>query len=64
MSEREFCTAEREGNILVVTINRPAQMNALHPPANAELAAIFDEFERVKMFTGSSPVVLRSASSE
>ncbi|MFO1237821.1 MAG: enoyl-CoA hydratase-related protein [Alphaproteobacteria bacterium] len=44
MSEREFCTAEREGNILVVTINRPAQMNALHPPANAELAAIFDEF--------------------
>ena len=44
MSEREFCTAEREGNVLVVTINRPAQMNALHPPANAELAAVFDEF--------------------
>ena len=44
MTDREFCSAEREGNVLVVTINRPAQMNSLHPPANAELAAVFDEF--------------------
>ena len=44
MTAREFCTAEREGNVLVVTINRPKQMNALHPMANAELAAVFDEF--------------------
>ncbi len=44
MTAREFCTTEREGNILVVTINRPAQMNALHPPANEELASAFDEF--------------------
>jgi enoyl-CoA hydratase/carnithine racemase len=44
MSAQEFCTAEKQGNLLVVTINRPAQMNALHPPANAELAAAFDDF--------------------
>jgi enoyl-CoA hydratase/carnithine racemase len=44
MTAREFCTAEREGNVLVVTINRPKQMNALHPMANAELATVFDEF--------------------
>lgn len=41
---REFCTTERDGHILTVTINRPERMNALHPPANAELAQVFDEF--------------------
>ena len=41
---REFCTTERDGRILIVTINRPERMNALHPPANAELAQVFDEF--------------------
>ncbi len=40
----EFCTAERDGHILTVTINRPERMNALHPPANEELAKIFDDF--------------------
>lgn len=40
----EFCTAERDGHILTVTINRPERMNALHPPANAELAQVFDDF--------------------
>lgn len=40
----EFCSAEADGHILVVTIKRPAQMNALHPPANFELAKIFDHF--------------------
>jgi enoyl-CoA hydratase/carnithine racemase len=44
MTAREFCTVERDGNILVVTINRPAQMNALHPPANHELEEVFNEF--------------------
>ena len=33
-----------EGRVLVVTINRPERMNALHPPANAELAQVFDGF--------------------
>lgn len=41
----EFCTAEQDGNLLVVTINRPERMNALHPPGNAEMADIFDDFQ-------------------
>jgi len=40
----EFCTTERDGRILTVTINRPEVMNALHPPANFELEKAFDEF--------------------
>jgi crotonobetainyl-CoA hydratase len=40
----EFCTAKREGRTLVVTMNRPELMNALHPPANFELEKVFDEF--------------------
>jgi crotonobetainyl-CoA hydratase len=40
----EFATAERDGHVLTVTINRPDRMNALHPPANAELEAIFNDF--------------------
>ncbi len=40
----EFCTAERDGRLLTVTIRRPEVMNALHPPANLELAAVFDDF--------------------
>ena len=41
----EFCTAEQEDNLLIVTINRPERMNALHPPGNAEMAEIFDDFQ-------------------
>jgi enoyl-CoA hydratase/carnithine racemase len=40
----EFSKVEREGRVLWVTIDRPEVRNALHPPANAELAAVFDEF--------------------
>jgi crotonobetainyl-CoA hydratase len=40
----EFCRAEREGRTLVVTIDRPEVMNALHPPANFELEKVFDDF--------------------
>jgi enoyl-CoA hydratase/carnithine racemase len=40
----EFTTVERDGHILTVTINRPDRMNALHGPANQELAAVFDSF--------------------
>lgn len=40
----EFCTAEKDGNLLIVTINRPERMNALHPPGNAEMAGVFDDF--------------------
>jgi enoyl-CoA hydratase/carnithine racemase len=40
----DFSTSERDGHVLHVTINRPEVMNALHPKANAELAAIWDGF--------------------
>ncbi|MEP2830715.1 enoyl-CoA hydratase-related protein [Parvibaculum sp.] len=40
----EFCKTERDGHILVVTINRPERMNALHPPSNFELEKVFNDF--------------------
>ncbi len=40
----EFCQVDREGHLLTVTIQRPEVMNALHPPASRELAAVFDAF--------------------
>jgi enoyl-CoA hydratase/carnithine racemase len=41
---QEFVKVEREGPVTLVTINRPEVMNALHPPANHELSAVFDAF--------------------
>src|SRR3546814_20742691 len=41
---KRWCTLEREGPLTIITMNRPEAMNALHPAANAELAAIFDDF--------------------
>lgn len=40
----EFCSVEKEGRVTIVTIQRPEVMNALHPPANFELAEVFDDF--------------------
>lgn len=40
----EFVTTEREGRLLVVTMNRPESMNALHPPANKQLEDVFNDF--------------------
>lgn len=41
---RRFSKLEREGPTTIVTIDRPDQMNALNPAANAELAEAFDDF--------------------
>ncbi len=41
----EFCSAQREDRLLLVTLERPEVLNALHPPANLELAGVFDDFE-------------------
>lgn len=41
----EYCLVERRGHLLEVTINRPEARNSLHPPANDELAEVFDAFE-------------------
>ncbi len=42
--ELEYCTAQTDGRILLVTINRPERMNALHWMANEEIATVFDDF--------------------
>ena len=44
MANREFVNVRQEGHVLVVEMNRPEKMNALHPPANKELSDVFDEF--------------------
>ncbi len=44
MTAYEFCTVERDGPLTVVTMNRPDVMNSLHPPANFELEAVFNDF--------------------
>ena len=44
MAAYEFCTAEDVGRLRKVIINRPDVMNSLHPPANHELAEVFDDF--------------------
>lgn len=40
----EFCKVDQKDHIFTVTINRPERLNALHPPANAELGEVFDAF--------------------
>ena len=40
----EFIKYEKRGRIAYVTINRPERLNALHPPANAELYQAFSDF--------------------
>ena len=40
----EFCKVDKTDHIMTVTLNRPERLNALHPPANAELGEVFDEF--------------------
>ena len=54
----EFSKVDVADGIWLVTINRPARMNALHPPANFELAEIFADFAaaadaRVAILTGA-----------
>ena len=40
----EFVDVKHSGHITVVTLNRPAVMNALHKPAHLELHEVFDAF--------------------
>jgi enoyl-CoA hydratase/carnithine racemase len=54
----EFVSYEKQGRLAVVTINRPTVMNSLHPPANEELNAVWDDFAAdpecwVAIFTGA-----------
>ncbi|MEM7220515.1 MAG: enoyl-CoA hydratase-related protein [Pseudomonadota bacterium] len=40
----EYCLVDKSDHIMTVTINRPERLNALHPPANAELGEVFDDY--------------------
>lgn len=42
----EFVRCEQQAGILHITLNRAECLNALHAPAHAELASVFDDFER------------------
>ena len=42
----EFCQVARDGRVLVLSIDRPERMNALHPPASREMSAVWDDFEK------------------
>ena len=41
----EFIKYEKKDRVACITINRPEVMNSLHPPANQELSAAFDDFD-------------------
>ncbi|SFH95224.1 enoyl-CoA hydratase-related protein [Albimonas pacifica] len=41
----EFCKTETQGNILLVTLNRPEVYNAMHGPMHDELARVWDDFQ-------------------
>ena len=45
ITQREFCTVEKDGHLTIVTINRPDVMNSTHYEADLELDQVWDEFE-------------------
>ena len=40
----EYCQIEKSDHLMTVTLNRPERLNAMHPPGNAELGEVFDDF--------------------
>jgi dehydration protein DpgD len=46
LNDLEFIKYEKADHIAYLTINRPDRMNALHPPASAELGRAWDDFEQ------------------
>lgn len=40
----EFITTERQGNVLILTMNRPEVYNAVHPPMHHEMSQAWDNF--------------------
>jgi len=44
VTQREFCTVEKDGHLTIVTINRADVMNSLHYEADVELGQVWDEF--------------------
>lgn len=59
-AEPQFCKTDRDGHLLIVTINRPEVLNALHTEAHREIAGVFDRFARdpelwCAILTGAGP---------
>ena len=57
----KYSIVEKADHIMTVRINRPDRLNALHPPANAELGQVFDDFAAdddmwVAIITGEAEV--------
>lgn len=55
---QQYVNVEKEGQLLIVTLNRPEKHNALHPDSHAQLAAIWDDYFaddslRVAILTGA-----------
>ncbi|MGE0097999.1 MAG: enoyl-CoA hydratase-related protein [Hydrogenophaga sp.] len=44
ITQREFCTVERDGHLTIVTMNRPEVMNSLHYEADLELHEVWNDF--------------------
>jgi enoyl-CoA hydratase/carnithine racemase len=44
LAELQYCRVTREGRVLVVTLDRPEVMNALHRPAHFELDGVWNAF--------------------
>ncbi|HEX2174232.1 MAG TPA: enoyl-CoA hydratase-related protein, partial [Dehalococcoidia bacterium] len=40
----EYLLYEKRDRVATITINRPERLNALHPPANQEMRAVFEDF--------------------
>jgi crotonobetainyl-CoA hydratase len=40
----DYSSVIKEGPLTIITIERPEVMNSLHPPGNAELSGVFDDF--------------------
>ena len=40
----EYCRIDKSDHVMTVTLDRPERLNAMHPPGNAELGRVFDDF--------------------
>ena len=54
----EFIKVDKKGHLVIVTINRPEVMNALHPPVSREMDEVFNQFsenpeEWIAIITGA-----------
>jgi enoyl-CoA hydratase/carnithine racemase len=44
LAELQYCRVARDGRVLIVTLDRPEVMNALHRPAHFELEGVWNDF--------------------